>query len=332
MARIRSIRPEFWKSEAIACHDFFTRLTFIGLWSYVDDNGVGIDNWRLIAAELYPLEEDFARVSREVRECLARLADTGRILRYTVDGKRYIAVVNWSEHQKIDRPGKARYPGPDDPRATPTPPPTSGNDPKPSSVRETLDEPSRDPRETPSTGEGEKGRRGEGDNPSALAPLDASEGANPPSAVDSDPIDAEIVDSHPAPGLFAVPDPEPAPGTDLAVPETVNAGAITKQWIDFCTGNNVKLTNTAIKRYARSIKDALGQGFGEELIKRALAEMLRDRVVSRPALFDNYLVRAQTGPELPPRRMTRAEESAQRLAPAGVTPEQHLYDILTRPA
>lgn len=332
MARIRSIRPEFWKSESIACYDFFTRLTFIGLWSYVDDNGVGIDNWRLIAAELYPLEEDFARVSREVRECLARLAEGGRILRYTLDGKRYIAIVNWSEHQKIDRPGKARYPGPDDPRATPTPPPTSGNGPGGPSVRETLDEPSRDSRETPSTGEGEKGRRGEGDNPSALAPLDASEGAQPPPAVDDEPLDGALVDSRPAtPALFAVPDPEPA-GTDLVVAEPANAGQINRQWIDFCTANGVKLTTRAIKRYGMHIKDALSQGFPPELIKHALAEMLRDGTADRPALLDNHLIRAQTGPEKAPRRMTRAEESAQRLTPAGMTPEQHLYDILTRPA
>jgi hypothetical protein len=163
MARIRSIRPEFWKSEAIACHDMFTRLVFIGLWNYVDDNGVGIDNWRLVAAELFPLEEDFATVSRNLRDSLASLADAGRITRYTVDGKNYFAVTNWDEHQKVDRPGKARYPRPDDPRSTPNPPPSSGNGKVDSPAPGVVDEPSRQSRETPSTGEGEKGRRGEGE-------------------------------------------------------------------------------------------------------------------------------------------------------------------------
>ncbi|GAA2696428.1 hypothetical protein [Actinoplanes palleronii] len=163
MPRIRSIRPEFWKSEAIACHDFFTRLAFIGLWNYVDDNGVGIDNWRLIAAELFPLEEDFAKVSRDLRESLASLADAGRITRYTVDGKRYFAVTNWSEHQKVDRPGKARYPAPESAGAAPTPPEGRENAPHPVPASGSPDEPSRESRETPSTGEGEKGRRGEGE-------------------------------------------------------------------------------------------------------------------------------------------------------------------------
>ena len=38
--RIRSIKPEFWTSDDVAQHDWNTRLLFIGLWSYVDDNGV----------------------------------------------------------------------------------------------------------------------------------------------------------------------------------------------------------------------------------------------------------------------------------------------------
>lgn len=157
MARIRSIKPEFWKSEAIACHDFFTRLVFIGLWTYVDDNGVGVDNHRLITAELFPLEEDFAQTSRDLRDSLARLANAGRIRRYTVDGKAYLAIVNWSEHQRVDRPNKPRYPQPDDPRATQNPPPTSPNATPDTTPRDTLDEPSRGCRDIPAPGAGEQG-------------------------------------------------------------------------------------------------------------------------------------------------------------------------------
>lgn len=117
MPRIRSIKPEFWKSEAIAAHTFRARLTFIGLWTYVDDNGVGLDNPKLVAAELFALEDDPRETLANVREDLASLAAAGRITRYTVEGKAYLAITNWREHQKIDRPGKPRYPEPDDPRA-----------------------------------------------------------------------------------------------------------------------------------------------------------------------------------------------------------------------
>jgi len=323
VARIRSIKPEFWKSEAVTCHDFFTRLVFIGLWTYVDDNGVGLDHWRLIAAELFPLEEDFARVSREVRESLARLADTGRIVRYTVDGKSYFAVSNWSEHQRIDRPGKARYPEPDDPRSTPTPPAARANAESSPAEAKSFATPSRDSRETPATGEGEKGNRGEGEkvNYPALAALDAEAPA-------AEPITGEVI--QPALGeLFVVTGPA---GTDLAPAEHTNAGQLTRQWIDFCNAKGVKLTNTAIKRYGKHIKDALNQQFSAEHIKHALAGMLNDRVASRPALLDNYLIRVQQGPEMPPERLSRHQADAERRSPEGVTAAARLYDTLTRPA
>lgn len=41
--RIRNIKPEFWRSQDITALDKSARLTFIGLWNYVDDNGVGLD-------------------------------------------------------------------------------------------------------------------------------------------------------------------------------------------------------------------------------------------------------------------------------------------------
>ena len=52
MGRIRSIKPEFFTSEVVAELPLSTRLTFIGLWTYVDDNGVGLDNELLVTAAL----------------------------------------------------------------------------------------------------------------------------------------------------------------------------------------------------------------------------------------------------------------------------------------
>ena len=59
--RIRSIKPEFWTSEDISRLGYFDRLLFIALWSYVDDNGVGVDRVPLIIGDLFP--EDMSRGS-----------------------------------------------------------------------------------------------------------------------------------------------------------------------------------------------------------------------------------------------------------------------------
>lgn len=109
--RIRTTKPEFWTSDDVAAHDWETRLLFIGLWSYVDDNGVGRDNEKLIVADLFPLEEDPRDTIAKVSRGLQNLFSSGQISRYTVDGRSYLHVTNW-HHQKIDRPAKPRYPLP----------------------------------------------------------------------------------------------------------------------------------------------------------------------------------------------------------------------------
>jgi hypothetical protein len=109
--RIRSIKPEFWRSEDVAALDLETRLLFIGLWSYVDDNGVGRDDGKIITAELFALD-DFTESSLRVHGGLNTLHSAGLIQRYGVAGKRYLSVTNFGKHQVINRPSKARYPLP----------------------------------------------------------------------------------------------------------------------------------------------------------------------------------------------------------------------------
>jgi hypothetical protein len=112
MARIRSIKPEFFTSETLAKVSKSARLTFIGLWTYVDDNGVGLDNDRLIAAALYALEEDPLEALRSVADDLKSLSSVGVITRYEFGGRRYLFITNWLEHQKVSHPAKPRYPRP----------------------------------------------------------------------------------------------------------------------------------------------------------------------------------------------------------------------------
>lgn len=143
--RIRTVKPEFWTSEDVAALDWDTRLVFIGLWSYVDDNGVGRDNERLIVADLFPLEEDPRDALAKVSRALASLAEAGLAARYEVDGKRYLYITGWDNHQRIDRPGKPRYPLPTCDDALPI-----GG----------VATPSRQARDTLAPGTGEQGNRG----------------------------------------------------------------------------------------------------------------------------------------------------------------------------
>jgi hypothetical protein len=144
--RIRSIRPEFWTSEDIAKFDWHTRLIFIGLWSYVDDNGVGRDVEPLITAALFPLDDSFSESSLRVHGALMQLEKGGQISRYSVGGKPYFHVSAFDTHQKINRPSPGRYPLPTSADAV---------------LSEPLSESSVSPHADAPLGEGEKGRRGE---------------------------------------------------------------------------------------------------------------------------------------------------------------------------
>ena len=70
--RIRSTKPEFWRSERIASVNWDARLVLKGLESYVDDNGVGVDDIALIVTDVFPRDmlasprETVARVSEAI--------------------------------------------------------------------------------------------------------------------------------------------------------------------------------------------------------------------------------------------------------------------------
>lgn len=109
MPRIRTIKPDFFTSEAVSLLSYRARLTWIGMWTHCDDEGRCRDNARLIRAAVWPLDD----VSiKQVEQDLDELASHGRIIRYEVAGKRYIEITNWPEHQKINRPVASKFPPP----------------------------------------------------------------------------------------------------------------------------------------------------------------------------------------------------------------------------
>lgn len=113
--RIRSTKPEFWRSERIAAISWDARLVLKGLESYVDDNGVGKDDIALIVADVFPRDmlanprETVARVS----EAISELHRAGFIHRYTASDTHLLFVSWWESVQRIDKPGKGRLPRPD---------------------------------------------------------------------------------------------------------------------------------------------------------------------------------------------------------------------------
>lgn len=108
MARIRTIKPAFFSSLSNADLPIPTRVTWIGLWTYVDDKGRGVDDARLVKAAVWPLDDGYT--TKKVEADLARLEKAGKIGRYIADGQRYLAIVKWRTHQRIDKPQRSTLP------------------------------------------------------------------------------------------------------------------------------------------------------------------------------------------------------------------------------
>ncbi|GAB3950075.1 hypothetical protein [Streptomyces sparsus] len=109
MARIRTIKPEAFVSESLAAVSLTAERTFFGLLTQVDDQGRHRDHAAIIAGQLWVLRP--AHTPTYVEEDLAQLSDAGLICRYQgPDHKRYLHIVTWRQHQKINRPSKSRLP------------------------------------------------------------------------------------------------------------------------------------------------------------------------------------------------------------------------------
>lgn len=109
MARIRTVKPEAFTSESLACVTVEAERTFFGLLTQADDEGRHRDNPAIIAGVLWPLRAEHTSV--HVEDDLAQLAAAGLVCRYTgCDGKRYLHIVGWAEHQKIDKRSQSRMP------------------------------------------------------------------------------------------------------------------------------------------------------------------------------------------------------------------------------
>lgn len=159
MARIRTIKPDFFTSDTVSALPLRARLTWIGLWTHCDDYGRCRDNVKLIKAAVWPQDD----VSiKDIEADLNTLADRRVILRYTVDDKNYLVVTNWDEHQRVHHPSQSKIPPPPG-EMTPWPPPPETLGMPPENGRTPPEELGRPPDDRPleqGTGnrEGEQGR------------------------------------------------------------------------------------------------------------------------------------------------------------------------------
>lgn len=112
MARIRSMKPEFWIDEKLAnSTSRDARLMYIGLWNLADEHSRLRGSPAYIKGQLFTYDDDLTPsvVGRLVDE----LETAGAVERYEVDGETYIYLPKLARHQRLE-PDKvpSRLPSP----------------------------------------------------------------------------------------------------------------------------------------------------------------------------------------------------------------------------
>jgi len=108
VARIRTVKPEFWTSEQVMELSALARLAFIGLWNFCDDAGVHPASAKRLKAEVFPSDEISLN---EVSDLIAQMVGQGLLAEFENGGGHYWYITGWAKHQKIDKP-TYRHPQP----------------------------------------------------------------------------------------------------------------------------------------------------------------------------------------------------------------------------
>lgn len=101
MARIRTIKPEFWEDEKIGKLPIPCRLFFIGCWIFADDFGVIKGNAALLKSQIFPYDENL-RVS-EIKKWIDALVDARMLVPIIHAEESYYFIRTFRSHQVLDK-------------------------------------------------------------------------------------------------------------------------------------------------------------------------------------------------------------------------------------
>lgn len=114
MARIRTIKPEFWQHPKTGSVSRDARLLFLGLLNESDDEGRMRYSAKRLAGVLFPFDEDVS--PHDIDTWCSELAKAGLVERYAVEDAFYLAVPGFTEHQRISHARPSTLP--EKPRGT----------------------------------------------------------------------------------------------------------------------------------------------------------------------------------------------------------------------
>lgn len=104
MARIRTIKPEYWTDERVGECSIPARLLFIAAWNFADDHG-GLDRSpKQLKAQAFPYD------AIDCEPLVQELLSQRLLIEYEVSGKKYLHIRGFRKHQKNEKPAAPRFP------------------------------------------------------------------------------------------------------------------------------------------------------------------------------------------------------------------------------
>ncbi len=109
MARIRTVKPEFFGDQKLSAVSRDARLTFIGILVQSDDYGVvkGHPSW--LKNNIFPYDD--IRLA-DFQKWLKELESSWCIIPFNRNGEDYYFIRKFEEHQKVDKPSQWKNPDP----------------------------------------------------------------------------------------------------------------------------------------------------------------------------------------------------------------------------
>lgn len=106
MARIRTIKPDFWTDEKLTECSMSARLLFIGMFNFADDNGNLSASAKKLKMQIFPAD------NVDCQPLLDELIAHGILIEYSVSGDKYLNIKGFKKHQVINRPSTSSIPQP----------------------------------------------------------------------------------------------------------------------------------------------------------------------------------------------------------------------------
>ncbi len=81
-----------------------------GLWHIADDSGCLENDPFEMKLLLYPSPRDHDITEEDCKNFVSKLLECGKLIPYPINGKQYLYVKNFRQHQRIDKPSSPDTP------------------------------------------------------------------------------------------------------------------------------------------------------------------------------------------------------------------------------